>query len=188
MAYSGTIRGAIAFGLACSLELSNELHRTVLISGTLALVLATTVVLGALMPIWVSFMKSYDTTEDREQALKSAHIPTAIQNDFNVEFNHPNFNIEELYSKEKDPNEVKKRLSYYVSSKFLELDNNVIKPYLLYDYPNCIEDHEILCKRLLETTAEISNEKGKKNLEVNNVDENYELKNQKIYNPYGNEA
>lgn len=183
MAYSGTIRGAIAFGLACSLELENELHRTVLISGTLFLVLATTVILGALMPVWVDFMKSFDSQEDREAALKSAYIPTALENDFGFDFSHPNFTEEQLYSKEKDPNEIKKRLSYYVATMWQEFDNKTLKPYLLYDYPDCIEDHETLSKRILEATAEISNEKNRKKMEPMTENEKNELRNVKIYNP-----
>eukprot|EP00340_Litonotus_pictus_P001766 CAMPEP_0170518370 /NCGR_PEP_ID=MMETSP0209-20121228/4069_1 /TAXON_ID=665100 ORGANISM="Litonotus pictus, Strain P1" /NCGR_SAMPLE_ID=MMETSP0209 /ASSEMBLY_ACC=CAM_ASM_000301 /LENGTH=615 /DNA_ID=CAMNT_0010803899 /DNA_START=153 /DNA_END=2000 /DNA_ORIENTATION=+ len=183
MAYSGTIRGAIAFGLACSLELENELHRTVLISGTLCLVLTTTVILGALMPFWVAFMKSFDSEEDREMALKGAIIPTSLENEFGYDFSHPNFTQETLVSKEKDENEIKKRLSYYVASNWIEYDNKTVKPFLLYDYPNCIEDHEILSKRLLEATAEISNEKTRKNKELITENEKQELRDVKIFQP-----
>jgi len=177
MAYSGTIRGAIAFGLACSLELENKLHRMVLVSGTLALVLGTTVILGALMPVWVSFMKSFDTAEDKEEAKQGAIIPTSIENIFGYDFTHPNFNQEILVSKEKDPMEIKKRLSYYVVRNWIEFDNQTLKPFLLYDYPNCIYEHDILSKKLLETTAMIGNERTR-----NNDNEKNELKNTKIFN------
>jgi len=182
MAYSGTIRGAIAFGLACSLELDNELHRTVLISGTLALVLGTTVILGALMPFWISFMRGFDSQEDREMALKGAIIPTSIENQFGYDFSHPNFNEEILVSKEKNEDEIKKRLSYYVSTTWKEFDDKTLKPFLLYDYPYCIEDHEVLSKRLLEATAELSQEKNRKKIdEPITENEKNELMKKRVY-------
>jgi hypothetical protein len=182
MAYSGTIRGAIAFGLACSLELENQLHRMVLVSGSLALVLGTTVILGALMPVWVSFMKSFDSAEDREEAKQGAIIPTVTENIFGYDFTHPNFNQEILVSKEKDPMEIKKRLSYYVVSNWIEFDNSTVKPLLLYDYPNCIYEHDILSKKLLETTAALGNERNRGNMDDHIDNEQNELKNAKIFN------
>lgn len=156
MAYSGTIRGAIAFGLACSLELENEMHRTVLISGTLALVLATTVILGALMPFWISIMRTFDTEEQKAQAKLGAIIPMTPENDYAFDYTHPNFKEETLVSKEKDDMEVKKRLSYYISSTWNEFDETTLKPFLLYDYPNCVQEHDNLCKKIVEVTSEIS--------------------------------
>jgi hypothetical protein len=183
MAYSGTIRGAIAFGLACSLELENELNKTVLISGTLCLVLATTVLLGALLPFWISYMRTFDNQEEKEQATKGAIIPSLGTNEFGYDFSHPNFTQETLISKEKDPNEIKKRLSYYLQSKFTEFDTQTLKPYILYDYPNCIDDHELLSRKLMEATSEISNEKNRKKVEPITENEKNELKAGKIFQP-----
>lgn len=166
MAYSGTIRGAIAFGLACSLQLENELHRSVLISGTLALVLGTTLILGAMMPFFIKYMKSYDTAQELENALKGAVIPTNPQNDFGYDFSHPNFNEETLVSKEKDMNEIRKRFSTYIINLWTNFENEKLKPFLLYDYPNCIEDHDLVSKRLLELTSELSKEREKNTVEA----------------------
>lgn len=158
MAYSGTIRGAIAFGLACSLELDNEMHRTVLISGTLALVLATTVILGALMPFWIKFMRTFDTEEQIAQAKMGSIIPVTPENEFAFDYTHPNFKEETLVSKEKDDMEVRKRLSSYIAYTWSEFEETTLKPLLLYDYPNCVHEHENLCKKIIEITTDISYE------------------------------
>ena len=158
MAYSGTIRGAIAFGLACSLELDNEMHRTVLISGTLALVLATTVILGALMPFWIKIMRTFDTEEQVAQSKLGAIIPITPENQFAFDYSHPNFKEETLVSKEKDDMEVKKRLSTYIATTWSEFEETTLKPFLLYDYPNCIQEHDNLCKKIVEMTTEITYE------------------------------
>lgn len=177
MAYSGTIRGAIAFGLACSLELENELNKTVLVSGTLMLVLGTTVVFGAFMPIYVAYCKSFDTEEEKKQTKDGAIIPTITENIYDYALSHPNFNEESLVTKEKDELVYKRRLSYYLVSRFTDFDTNVIKPFLLYDYPKCIEDHEILSKKIINLTKELSNFDKK-------YDENEmtEVENQIIFN------
>lgn len=158
MAYSGTIRGAIAFGLACSLELDNEMHRTVLISGTLALVLATTVILGALMPFWIKIMRTFDSEEQIAQSKLGAIIPVTPENQFAFDYSHPNFKEETLVSKEKDDMEVKKRLSTYIATTWSEFEETTLKPFLLYDYPNCIQEHDNLCKKIVEMTTEITYE------------------------------
>jgi hypothetical protein len=184
LAYSGTIRGAIAFGLACSLELDNDLHKYIIISGTLALVLFTTILLGALMPFWIAYMKSYDSAEDREAALLGAIIPTSLENDVGYDFNHPNFNVETLVSKEKNPFEIQKRFSYYITNLWSNYDMHVIRPWLIFDFPNCVEEHEQLSKKLLEASAEYTKDKNNKDSinESNAYNEKLELQNVKIFN------
>lgn len=181
MAYSGTIRGAIAFGLACSLELENELHRSLLISGTLALVLITTLVFGAFMPMYIAFMRRFDTQEETEAATKGAIIPTSAQNDFGYDFSHPNFNQETLVSKEKDPNEIKKRFSYYIQNLYVTFETETLKPWILHDYPHCIEEHEVISKRLLEATNLLSKERSNKNNDDDAFNEEIELRQNKIF-------
>ena len=179
MAYSGTIRGAIAFGLACSLELENELHRSLLISGTLALVLITTLVLGALMPLYIRFMKSFDSKQEKEEALKGALIPASVENNIGYDFSHPNFNEEMLYSKEKDPSIIQKRFSTYIVNLWKNFEEETLKPWLLYDYPNCIKEHDEISKRLLDATVELSKER--KNVNVDGFENSGfdDLKNEK---------
>ena len=49
MSYDGSIRRAIAFGLAISFETSNQLHKEILVGSTLILVFFTSIVFGALL-------------------------------------------------------------------------------------------------------------------------------------------
>ena len=64
MSCAGSIRGAIAFGLAISIDTPNELNKEILPSSTLILVFFTTIVFGALMPFLINLMKSLDPPED----------------------------------------------------------------------------------------------------------------------------
>lgn len=179
MTFSGTIRGAIAFGLACSLELENELNRSVIVSGTLCLVLGTTLVFGALMPFVIKFLKSYD----KDGVIDPSHGAVTQDDDAVWENLHPNFNEEVLVSKEKDPNELRKRLSHWIATNFDNFDRNYLKPNLLHNYPACITEHEVVSKKILEATQCFS--KDKKNTEMNNIisdNEKNELKKNKVFN------
>ena len=60
----GSIRGAIAFGLAILIDTPNELNKEILRSSTFILVFFTTIVFGALMPFLINLMKSLDPPED----------------------------------------------------------------------------------------------------------------------------
>jgi hypothetical protein len=63
MCFAGSIRGAIAFGLAISIESSSVNNRSVLISSTLVLVFLTTIVFGAMMPSVVQHFKKDEKEE-----------------------------------------------------------------------------------------------------------------------------
>ena len=112
MTVAGTIRGAIAFGLAVSLSIENEYHKAILISSTLGLVMLTTLVFGAIMPFAIKFLKSFDATDPNNnnigliEALKDNnnikaeghHNDSDHNHNHNnssvktFEFMHPNFN------------------------------------------------------------------------------------------------
>ena len=54
----GSIRGAIAFGLAILIDTPNELNKEILRSSTFILVFFTTIVFRALLPFLINLMKS----------------------------------------------------------------------------------------------------------------------------------
>jgi hypothetical protein len=85
MSAAGSIRGAIAFGLAISIDTSNRVNKEVLISSTLILVFFTTITFGALMPMFIRFFKSLDK--------EPVEIQDHIEEDHEVLFDllHPNF-------------------------------------------------------------------------------------------------
>jgi NhaP-type Na+/H+ or K+/H+ antiporter len=84
MSAAGSIRGAIAFGLAISIDTSNRMNKEVLISSTLILVFFTTIVFGALMPIFIKFFKSLDKEpeEHKVHSEEQEHLFDLV---------HPNF-------------------------------------------------------------------------------------------------
>ena len=86
MSAAGSIRGAIAFGLAISIATDNPQNKEVLISSTLLLVFFTTIVFGALMPIFIKFFKSLDNCELKEEEHHKIEEKSPL-----FDLIHPNF-------------------------------------------------------------------------------------------------
>jgi len=106
MSFAGSIRGSIAFGLAVSLKIENSFHKSILVSSTLALVMITTLVFGALMPIAIRYFKSSDelievkiikdkdpikVIQDLDDEEEDSH---ENEHKFDFVFTHPNFQEE----------------------------------------------------------------------------------------------
>lgn len=87
MSCAGSIRGAIAFGLAISIDTPNLKNKQVLVNSTLILVFFTTIVFGALMPFFIKFFKSFDgdQIEDSHKKEEDSAEKMEIYN-----FMHPN--------------------------------------------------------------------------------------------------
>jgi NhaP-type Na+/H+ or K+/H+ antiporter len=94
MSCAGSIRGAIAFGLAISIDTKNQLNKEVLISSTLIMVFFTTIVFGALMPFFIKFFKKYDS--DNLLQVDDHHHEEHTEDEGKVVYNflHPNFSDE----------------------------------------------------------------------------------------------
>jgi len=73
MAFSGSIRGAIAFGLAMSIQTGSVENDEVLISTTLILVFVTTIVFGALMPSVIKNYKEVDIILSKASKKESSY-------------------------------------------------------------------------------------------------------------------
>lgn len=101
MTFAGSIRGAIAFGLAISIESNNKKIKQVLVSSTLVLVFITTILFGGIMPIVIKFFKSFEPKDEADQALLLDEHETKGHDDHGheegeddhkfVDFTHPNF-------------------------------------------------------------------------------------------------
>lgn len=96
MTFAGSIRGAIAFGLAISIESNNKKIKQVLVSSTLVLVFITTILFGGLMPIVIKFFKGFEPKKEEEENLIShdqghEHKEEDEDNHKFVDFSHPNF-------------------------------------------------------------------------------------------------
>jgi len=94
MSCAGSIRGAIAFGLAISIDSKNRQIKEVLISSTLILVFLTTICFGAIMPFAIKFFKSFD----KEESLATSDIHSTYGGNNEdekeakmIDFSHPNF-------------------------------------------------------------------------------------------------
>jgi hypothetical protein len=73
MAFAGSIRGAIAFGLAMSIQTGSVENDQVLISTTLILVFLTTIVFGALLPSVIKTYKDIDNNLIKESKKESSY-------------------------------------------------------------------------------------------------------------------
>ena len=134
MSCAGSIRGAIAFGLAISIETSNQLHKEILVGSTLILVFFTTIVFGALMPVMINLMKKLDGPEERQTIIEQKH-PDKLLTCEHFNFLHPNFGEEIDIHKEKNIEVLKTRISYWLGHYWVEFDEMIIKPWLCYQWP-----------------------------------------------------
>ena len=164
MSCAGSIRGAIAFGLAISIDTPNELNKEILRSSTLILVFFTTIVFGALMPFMINIMKKLDPPEDEYSKYMIEQFPNPdklLQCDvFN--FVHPNFSQKYEGSKEKNIEILKTRLSYWLGHYWFEFDEMYIKPKLCYQWPYVHEDNLNL-KKVIITAINKYEDEHKKN-------------------------
>ena len=119
---SGTIRGAISFGLSISIVSKSELNRDILLSTTLSLVFISTIVFGAL--------SKRKPPESKELGL--THSDEESNEEVRFSYLHPNFdNKIEEFSKEKNIEVLKKRLSYWLGTYWLQFDDAYLKPKLI---------------------------------------------------------
>ena len=163
MSCAGSIRGAIAFGLAISIDTPNELNKEILRSSTLILVFFTTIVFGALMPFMINIMKKLDPPEDEYSKYMIEQFPNPdklLQCDvFN--FVHPNFSQKYEGSKEKNIEILKTRLSYWLGHYWFEFDEMYIKPKLCYQWPYVHEDNLNLKKVIITAINKYEDEQKK---------------------------
>ena len=163
MSCAGSIRGAIAFGLAISIDTPNELNKEILRSSTLILVFFTTIVFGALMPFMINIMKKLDPPEDEYSKYMIEQFPNPdklLQCDvFN--FVHPNFSQKYEGSKEKNIEILKTRLSYWLGHYWYEFDDMYIKPKLCYQWPYIHEDNLNLKKVIITAINKYEDEQKK---------------------------
>jgi len=134
MSCAGSIRGAIAFGLAISIETNNKQHKEILVGTTLILVFFTTIVFGAIMPLMINVMKKLDPPEDSNNVIIHQN-PDKLLTCEHFNFLHPNFSEEIIEHKEKDPEVLKSRVSYWLGHYWVEFDEMIIKPWLCYQWP-----------------------------------------------------
>ena len=188
---SGTIRGAIAFGLSISIVSKSELNRDILLSTTLSLVFISTIVMGALMPYFISFFKSFNKTEkeDKKEELEYANLnDEEVNNEFRFSYLHPNFdNKIEEFSKEKDLEKLKKRLSYWLGTYWLQFDDAYLKPKLICNWPEVKKEHDEIAEVITDVIKNYLEEKKKIKEDNNNDNEEGNEMNEGLINYDKNE-
>ena len=165
---SGTIRGAIAFGLSISIVSKSELNRDILLSTTLSLVFISTIVFGALMPYFINFWKSFDKKKkpENEENKEMENVELDDENE-EVRFSylHPNFdNKIEEFSKEKNIEVLKKRLSYWLGTYWLQFDDAYLKPKLICNWPEVKKEHDEIAEVITDVIKKYLEEKKKKKI------------------------
>ena len=188
---SGTIRGAIAFGLSISIVSKSKLNRDILLSTTLSLVFISTIVMGALMPYFISFFKSFNKTEkeDKKEELEYANLnDEEVNNEFRFSYLHPNFdNKIEEFSKEKDLEKLKKRLSYWLGTYWLQFDDAYLKPKLICNWPEVKKEHDEIAEVITDVIKNYLEEKKKVKEDNNNENEEGNEMNEGLINYDKNE-
>lgn len=185
MGCSGTIRGAIAFGLSISIQSNKQLNRDILLSTTLSLVFISTVVFGALMPYVIKFFKNFSDSQ-------SSHEMNELDEnneDVNFKFLHPNYdNDNPEFSKEKNLQKLKKRLSYWIGTYWIEFDDEYVKPKLINNWPDVKKEHDEIASVIQGVIKDYLEEKKKKkmaNLPINSsLEHNEGINNNNVH--YGN--
>ena len=169
---SGTIRGAIAFGLSISIVSKSQLNRDILLSTTLSLVFISTIVMGALMPYFISFFKSFNKTEkvEKKEELEYVDLNDEVKdNEFRFSYLHPNFDTKiEEFSKEKDLKVLQKRLSYWLGTYWLQFDDIYLKPKLICNWPEVKKEHDEIADVITDVIKNYLEEKKKKGENLNN--------------------
>ena len=168
---SGTIRGAIAFGLSISIVSKSELNRDILLSTTLSLVFISTIVFGALMPYFIKFWKSFDKNKypDNEvsKELENFEIEDESNDEIRFSFLHPNFdNKVEEFSKEKNIKVLQQRLSYWLVGNWLQFDNIYLKPKLICNWPEVKKEHDEIAEVITDVIKTYLEEKKKKKINL----------------------
>ena len=191
MSCAGSIRGAIAFGLAISIETSNQLHKEILVGSTLILVFFTTIVFGALMPLMIDLMKKLDGPSERQDIIEPKN-PDKLLTCEHFNFLHPNFSEEIEIHKEKNIEVLKTRVSYWLGHYWVEFDEMIIKPWLCYQWPWNYTDNMNVKKIILTSINKYEKEEKNKKHYIrgetpiesipNDEDNNKELLLEKISN------
>jgi len=177
---SGTIRGAIAFGLSISIVSKSELNRDILLSTTLSLVFISTIVFGALMPYFIKFWKSFDKNKypdnPESKELESAEMEDESNDEVRFSYLHPNFdNKIEEFSKEKNIEVLKKRLSYWLGTYWLQFDDAYLKPKLICNWPEVKKEHDEIAEVITDVIKKYLEEKKKKKLYLADKENNMDI-------------
>jgi hypothetical protein len=107
--------------------------------------------------------------------------------EFRFSYLHPNFdNKLEKFSKEKNLEKLKKRLSYWLGTYWLQFDDAYLKPKLICNWPEVKKEHDEIAEVITDVIKNYIDEKDKReDEEINNNADNDEEENEmkeKLFN------
>ena len=157
MCFAGSIRGAIAFGLAISIDASSVVNKNVMLFTTLILVFFTTIVFGALMPLVVAFFKkrahktslSKSTIEDIEEEITEKYTIARYEDGNRLNRSHNEDSI--------------------IRSCWTQIDNKYFKPFLIEDWPNVKKDHNDISVKIINLFNEHQRQKIEKRKSTHSI-------------------
>ena len=142
---SGCIRGAIAFGLAMTIETGDINKNSILLSTTLILVLITTILFGPFIPHLLQKNKE-ESSKDLYQGLLEEDNNSETQK--KVKFEHPNNEYLTSLLIKKKP--ISKDEPIGLGSILYNIDRQILKPLLIDDWENTVEEHVKFTKMIKE--------------------------------------
>ena len=142
---SGCIRGAIAFGLAMTIETGDINKNSILLSTTLILVLITTILFGPFIPHLLRKNKE-ESSKDLYQGLLEEDNNSETQK--KVKFEHPNNEYLTSLLIKKKP--ISKDEPIGLGSILYNIDRQILKPLLVDDWENTVEEHVKFTKMIKE--------------------------------------
>ena len=142
---SGCIRGAIAFGLAMTIETGDINKNSILLSTTLILVLITTILFGPFIPHLLRKGKE-ESSKDLYQGLLEDDNNRESQR--KIKFEHPNNEyLSSLLIKKREEGDDE---PIGLGSILYNIDRKILKPLLVDDWKNTVEEHVKFTKIIKE--------------------------------------
>ena len=152
MLVAGSIKGAIAFGLAISLKHVDDERKQVILTTIMGLVFVTTIILGGLLPWLIRKLKG-KTSDHLEQPMAQFRV---------------NSNIDYYINDEEKENEEKlKEEANCLYSVWKIIDKQFLRKYFIYDWENASRIRKELTTKLNKVVEEFEREK-----EIEKVNEN----------------
>ena len=154
------------------------MNRDILLSTTLSLVFISTIVFGALMPYFINFWKSFEKKKKPEESheikeMGYADLDDEANEEVRFSYLHPNFdNKIEEFSKEKNIEVLKKRLSYWLGTYWLQFDDAYLKPKLICNWPEVKKEHDEIAEVITDVIKKYLEEKKKKKLYIADKENN----------------
>jgi NhaP-type Na+/H+ or K+/H+ antiporter len=141
---SGCIRGAIAFGLAMTIETGDINKNSILLSTTLIIVLITTILFGPFIPHLIK--KGEESSNDLNEALLENEISS--ESEKRIKFEHPNNEyLSNLLIKRKSMRDDE---PVGLGSILFNIDRQILKPLLVDDWEKTVDEHVKLTRIIKE--------------------------------------